>query len=329
MTGRVARFFDMRLVPDFAGGTVVLQDAYLDARFSDAVRVRVGKDKTPFGYELLIGDPYVMLTERSLASALVPNRDVGVQVLGDLKPGRVTYSAGVMNGVPDGASSTSDVDSNGGKTVVGRVVVHPFTTRGHVLDGFGLHLGASRGHEDGALPSFRTSIGQTWFAYDRATTASGLHTRLTPAALYYVKAFGLFAEYVRSVQEVRRTSVVEVENHGWDVTAAYVLTGEAVTERGVRPAHPFDPTHHQWGAVQVLGRVSALTVDSGAFAGGRTGAVAATTSSRTAHQYSVGLNWYPAAVIKYYAEYEHTTFDGGFATRPAENAVMVRAQVAF
>ena len=51
--------------------------------------------------------------ERSLASSLVPNRDVGVQVLGDLKPGRVTYSAGVMNGVPDGTSSTTDDDSNG------------------------------------------------------------------------------------------------------------------------------------------------------------------------------------------------------------------------
>ena len=65
MAARVARFFDMRLVPDFGGGTVVLQDAYVDARFSDALRIRVGKDKTPLGYELLIGDPFVLFTERN------------------------------------------------------------------------------------------------------------------------------------------------------------------------------------------------------------------------------------------------------------------------
>ena len=51
MAARVARFFDMRLVPDFGGGTVVLQDAYVDARFSNALRVRLGKDKAPVGYE--------------------------------------------------------------------------------------------------------------------------------------------------------------------------------------------------------------------------------------------------------------------------------------
>jgi hypothetical protein len=42
----------------------------------------------------------------------------------------------------------------------------------------------------------------------------------------------------------------------------------------------------------------------------------------------VGANWYPAAVIKYYAIFERTSFDGG-ALRPAENVVVFRAQVAF
>ena len=180
MAARVARFFDMRLVPDFGGGTVVLQDAYVDARFSNALRVRLGKDKAPVGYEMLIGDPFVLFTERSLATALVPNRDLGVQIMGDLAAGRSTYAVGVMNGVPDGASATTDADSNGGKTLVGRVVVHPFTTSSHVLDGLGFHLGASSGNEDGALPTFRTSVGQPWFTYDRTATASGRHTRVTP-----------------------------------------------------------------------------------------------------------------------------------------------------
>ena len=113
------------------------------------------------------------------------------------------------------------------------------------------------------------------------------------------------------------------------VVGNLVISGIAGGDEGVRGFVAAYDQATGFGLVQVLGRVSALTVDAGAFALGRAGSVAATTASRTAHQYSVGVNWYPAAVIKYYAEFEHTSFDGGFVARPAENAVMVRAQVAF
>src|SRR3990170_657990 len=44
----------------------------------------LGKDKTPIGHELLIGDAYLLFPERALASSLVPNRDIGVAVQGDV-----------------------------------------------------------------------------------------------------------------------------------------------------------------------------------------------------------------------------------------------------
>jgi hypothetical protein len=47
--GRIAERFEFFLNPDFAGGTLVLQDAYLDTRFSPAFIVRIGKGKTPSG----------------------------------------------------------------------------------------------------------------------------------------------------------------------------------------------------------------------------------------------------------------------------------------
>ena len=59
-TGRVARYFDFKVMPDFGNGTTIVQDAYFDIRFSPKFRVRTGKDKTPVGYELLEGDGFLL-----------------------------------------------------------------------------------------------------------------------------------------------------------------------------------------------------------------------------------------------------------------------------
>ena len=84
LRGRFARHFEFSLVPDFAGGTLVVQDAYVDTVFAPALRIRVGKGKTPFGMERLHSASNLAFFERALPTALVPNRDIGVQVLGDI-----------------------------------------------------------------------------------------------------------------------------------------------------------------------------------------------------------------------------------------------------
>ena len=329
-SGRVAKYFDFKLMPDFGNGTAVLQDAYFDTRFSTALRVRVGKDKTPVGYELLMGDSFLFFPERALASGLVPNRDIGAQALGDLAGGRLSYSGGVFNGVPDGASSTTDVDTNGAKDVAGRITVQPFRsarTPAGVLNGFGFHVGGSFGKELSTLPSYRTSAGQTYFSYATGTTASGDRSRVTPALFYYYKSFGGFAEYIRATQEVSRAGVTrDMHNDGWEVTASYTLTGEPASDRGIRPRNVFDPPSHHWGALQVLGRYSELHVDGAAFTAGLAGAGA----SRSAEQWTAGVNWYPTPFIKWYATVERVVFDGqADGTRPAEDIVLFRGQLAF
>jgi phosphate-selective porin OprO/OprP len=327
--GRMARYFDFLVMPDFGNGTTVLQDAYIDARFSNAFRVRAGKSKTPIGYEILIGDPYLLFPERSLASGLVPNRDVGFQVLGDVAAGRVSYAAGVFNGILDGASVASDGDTSDSKDLAGRVAVQPFRRAVDPgrLNGLGFALGASRGNQRGPLPAFRTSVGQRYFGYVAGASAEGVRTRITPAVFYYQNAFAFFAEYMRSEQSVATVAAsTDVANQAWQVTAAYVLTGEDGADRGVRPRTNFDPTTGEWGAVQIVARVSQLKVDDAAFAS----ALALAGSSREARSFIVGVNWYPAAFIKYYATFERTTFDGRLATdRRPEHAVVVRTQVSF
>lgn len=313
---RLARYFEFRVVPDLASSALPLPDAYVDTRFSSRFRLRVGKDKTPVGYELLMPDANGWFPERALTSSLVPNRDIGVQAQGDL--GRtVSYAAGVFNGVPDGASA--DADTNHAKDVAGRVVIQP-------VRGIGVHVGASTGHEASALPSFKTAVGQTFFAYASGTVASGRHTRVSPAIFYYRRSFGTFAEYARSTQEVARGAASRTaSNSSWTVNASYALTGEAVSDRNVRPTTPFDPVARHWGALQVLARYGQLHVDRGLFGG-----FAASGASRAAGQFTVALNWYPTNFVKWYASYERTAFSqDAYAARPAENAVIVRGQLAF
>jgi phosphate-selective porin OprO/OprP len=326
-SGRVAKYLDFKVMPDFGNGTAVLQDAYFDIRFSPKFRVRSGKDKTPIGYELLQGDGSLLFPERTLASSLVPNRDVGFQVQGDLSP-KLSYAGGIFNGVPDGSSSTADVDASNSKDLAGRIVWEPFRstkTPAGALNGLGFQIGGSIGKQAGTLPAFRTSVGQTYFSYATGAAASGARQRMTPAAFYYCKSFGGFVEYVRSTQKVLRSnSIYDVANNGWEITGSYILTGEPASDRGVHPSHVFDPSAGKWGALQVAARYSQLNVDPLAFTSG----LAAATASRKASAFTIAANWYPAAFIKYYATFERTSFDGG-ASRPTENVILFRTQLAF
>ena len=327
LSGQVAKYFDFRIMPDFGAGVATLQDAYIDVRFSPRFRVRSGKDKTPIGYELLEGDPYLLFPERSLASNLVPNRDVGVQAQGDLSP-RFTYSGGIFNGVPDSTNSSTDVDTNGSKDAAWRVVWQPFRSTGAPasrLNGLGFHLGGSIGDQEGALPAYKAGSGQQYFSYAADAAADGHRDRITAAVFYYCKSFGGFAEYVRSAQDVGRSgSTFEIVNQGWDVTGSFVVTGEAASDRGVRPHHNFDPANHEWGALQLAARYSATRVDPDAFANG----LAAASASQKADAFAVAANWYPNTFIKYYVAFERTSFSGGAPARH-EDLLTLRAQLSF
>jgi len=108
------------------------------------------------------------------------------------------------------------------------------------------------------------------------------------------------------------------------VTGSYVLTGEPTSDRGVRPASPFDPPAGKWGALQVAARYTEVEFDGDIFALG----LAAAGSAEKARSYTIGVNWYPASVFKYYLTYEHTQFDEGTAPpRPDENVILFRVQL--
>ena len=259
--GPVLRRFEFYFNPDFAGGTLVVQDAYVDTIFAPAFRIRAGKGKTPFGIERLHSASNLLFIDRALPTALAPNRDLGIQVLGDIQGGVVSYLAGVMNGVPDGGSA--DLDTNDSKDVSGALIVRPFTSsrRRVRCAGLGLAISGSTGRQAGAaaLPSFRTQIAAAAVLLLRTgAVADGTRTRYSPQAVLSSEAFGGWAEYVHTETPIRDGAVREdIAHDAWQVAGSWVLTGEAATDAGagVRPRANFDFGNGHWGAFQVAARV--------------------------------------------------------------------------
>jgi phosphate-selective porin OprO/OprP len=258
-------------MPDFGGGTIVLFDAYFDTKLSSAARIRVGKDKTPLGYEQLLSDFAVVFPERALVTNLVPNRDLGAQAQGDLASGHSAHRrclqrrAGCTNG---------DIDTNGSKDLVGRLTFK--------AGGLGVAIAGNRRPTGGRAPSFKTAAQQTFFSYAAGATPT------VPARVYRrrpttTQAFGVFGEYVRSTQAVSKGGVhADIANSAWEVTGLVVATGEKATDRGVVPAKPFDLARKQWGALQIGARYAALRVDPQAFSLGLAGPARARKRARRA-----------------------------------------------
>jgi phosphate-selective porin OprO/OprP len=314
LQGRAGRIFEFRLMPDFGNGTTVLFDAYFDMKLSALARIRAGKDKTPLGYEQLLSDFAVVFPERTLVTNLVPNRDIGVQVRGDVAAGSVSYIGGVFNGVPDGANG--DLDTNDSKDLAGRLTFK--------AGDLGVAIAGTSGRQAGALPSFKTTAQQTFFSYASNAVADGMRTRVSPAVFYYSRAFAAFGEYARTRQAVTAGTVHEdIANCAWEVTALVVATGEKASDRGVVPKKPFNRASGQWGALQLAGRWSSLTIDRQAFAL----ALASHGSSRTAEAVGVSATWYPSVWVKYVLSYERTVFDDNAdAPRKPEHAIVFRLQ---
>ena len=123
LSGTVFRDFDFLFVPDFApssGPTIF--DAYLNYRYTPALQLEAGKFKTPVGLEQLQADRNLFFNERALPTDLVPNRDVGFMLHGDLFGQTLSYAVGIFNGVGDG-QNLSNVSVQDNKEFAGRVFV--------------------------------------------------------------------------------------------------------------------------------------------------------------------------------------------------------------
>ena len=166
----VGKYLEFRLMPDFGQGTTVLFDAYTDVKVSPAFAVRVGKFKPPVDLERLQSASDIVFAERALATNLAPNRDVGLQLSGDISTGTFTWQAGIFNGVPDLGNGDGDVSD--AKDFVGRVFLQPF--KHGSLTGLGFGVAGSTGIERGttAAPAARRATARRASRPGSATSAA-------------------------------------------------------------------------------------------------------------------------------------------------------------
>ena len=358
ITGTVFHDFDFLFVPDFGNGTPgaasaattpSIFDAYVNYRFSPWLQIQAGKFKAPVGLELLQADAVTSFNERSLVTDIVPNRDLGFALHGDIAGGVVNYWAGIFNGVGD-ARNTTSIGFQNDREFDGRVFVQPFkATSIAALQNFGFGAGGSWGSSSitntlglpnstgGTQPGFYTDGQQQFFAYTNGVVAAHTHWRLSPQAYYYYGPLSLLGEYAISDQQVANgAKSADLQNTAWEITGGWVLTGEDATFNGVTPKHNFDPRNGGWGALQVVARYAELNVDKAAFPF----FADPKSSASGAQAWSVGLNWCLNKNIRVNGSYSHTAFTGGAAattttsapgsvTSHPEDAFFTRVQLSF
>lgn len=340
-SGSVGKLVAYRLTPEFAPANASIVDAYIDLKFHPAATVRAGKVKGPVGLERLQSGSAITFIERGLPTELVPNRDLGIQLQGEVLNSTLNYTIGYFNGTSDGRDgNVTDTDNR--KEVAGRLFAEPFRNAGGFFEKLGVGIAASSGTQTGnnttnALPGgLRSASQRNFFQYNEAgVTADGDHTRISPQAYFYNGSFGLLAEYVESSQELARAgNQQDIKNTAWQLVTSYVLTGEEIGFRGLsKVAQPFEVGGPGWGAFEVAARYGELEVDDAAFEGGAAARFAnPDAQSEKASAWGLGVNWYLNTNVKLALNYNNTRFDGGAAggaDRDDDKTVFTRLQLNF
>lgn len=329
LQGALGKYFDFRIMPDFGQGTTVLQEAWLDFKPSPAFSVQVGKYKSPVGLERLQSATAISFVERAFPTNVLPNRDLGIMVHGELGKGLVNYAAAVLDGAPDGGSV--DGDTEDGKDLAGRVMLSPFARGKSALKDLSFGVSGTTGKQTGTLPAYRSGGQVSVITAATGITADGTRRRYSPQLSYYTGPFGLLAEYARSRSRVRNVAGdhFDFRSKAWETTATFVLTGEKASFAGVRPKNPFDPSKGQWGAIELAARVHKFELGESTIAAAL---VDPAKSPRSMSAWTLGVNWSLTRNVKQVFDFEHVNFKGGAAdggNRDAENTIFIRTQISF
>jgi hypothetical protein len=320
------RDFHAQLFVNFADNRVIVLEGWIEARLARWARLRAGTFPFPITEERVTPAIALPFVSTSVTAMLLPARDTGLELLGQL--GDVaTYQLALVNGTFTGGPGTSDGD--GAKDVVARVFVRPLATAGiEPLRKLGIGVGASVGRHTGTpaspqLPSLVSYGGQVYFSYRPMLAASGRVERIAPHLTWGAGPLALYADAVWTREHVAGTTV---DARAASLIASLVVTGEDAEPLGfVIPAHPFDPASGQIGAIALVAGAGDLALDRAAFPALADPAIA----MRHFRAIGGGINWYLSRGVAVLASYGHQTFRaaaGGTARRD-EDTLIARLQL--
>jgi phosphate-selective porin OprO and OprP len=339
LEGNVYKWFGFRIMPDFGQGNTVLQDAYLDVTYLPYASLRAGKFKEPYSLERLQSGSELLFIERSLAQNIAPNRDVGVQLYGDIiENGVFQYQLGIFDGLQDGGST--DDDRNSDKDFAGRLYAHPLRPLEiPAIANLGFGFAGTYGNrtDDNGAVNFRTAGRSSFYRYANNTVVGkGIQWRIAPQGYWFWGPFGFMGEYMKSESRIKgtvgtgdaaQTLTAKEDTDGWFVQASWVITDEDATYKMVTPINNFDPLNGRWGAFEIAARVSQVNIDDDAID------AKLATGTDGAWAYTAGLNWYLNKNFKFQLNYERTDFNEKVTfsgeKKNQEDVFLTRFQLAF
>ncbi|MFN5745636.1 MAG: porin [Methylococcaceae bacterium] len=361
-------------------------DAIADLRYFREASLAAGIMKAPVSLERLASASHLSFVERAWPTQLAPNREMGFLLHGEFdKPGYpsdfsptgrnmtitgnfpmymypdfISYQLGVYNGTSNNGSLYSD--GNDSKDFQGRIFTHPFLHSGiEPLEGLGIGIAGTYGDpNDTALSSFQSPGLQNVFTYNSATKADGNAYRIYPQGYWIYGPFKLVGEYALSNQDLANQTLksgyttnqysMNENIEAWNITADYVLTGEANSflNQGIKPRHNFNPFDGGWGAVVLAARFTPINFDDSTFRNVGTASnpvypfADPRTSVESATTWGLGLNWWLSLNTKLMFDYSQTSFNGGAVSltssgaktnsvvdRETEKVFQTRVQLAF
>ncbi len=345
-SGAFGKLLRWQFTPDFAGGVVTIQDAWVDLVLGDHVTVRVGKMTVPFGLERWQGTAALRFIERAYPTQLSPNRDVGILIFGDLLQKRIGWSLGAYDGGID--NSLTDTDNNDSKDVVGRIFAQPFATLENpwlssLLIGGAFSWGEQNGTDSTPnTPSWKTPGQNTFYTFRNAEkgtdakgnaitlanpVANGARLRWTAHAWWTGGPLAFLGEYTAVTEAVSRSGVSgDWKSSAWQGALTYVIGGRPHFS-GTTVTTPFRLGGDGWGAFELAARASSIATDSASYATWAD----PSKSARQATSFTGGVRWHLSTHYRIFLDYEHTIFSGGAASGDlvTEHAVLGRVQLAY
>lgn len=286
--------FDYRMEFDFAGdGSGKFTDVWMQlADIPYLGALKLGHFREPAGLDEQTSDNYSTFTERNMATALLPGRNLGMMVYNGVFDQRLTWAFGIFKDV---GSFPGSQDASNGYAYTGRITGLPwYRENGRRL----LHLGVSysRRLPDGMRVGYQARP-EIHLASRYLNTESYRGFRLRDVgvdredlvnleAAWVFGPFTMQGEYARNRIETRLGGSPVL--YGGYLEASYFITGEhrsynknSATFGRVSPRQNVALTSGGgWGAWQVALRRSRLQLNSGLIKGGE------------ADNWTLGLNWY-------------------------------------
>lgn len=319
------------------------KDVYLAWKTFDAVRVKGGRFKMPFGLEQNTGPTETDFAYRSLAStAIAPGRDRGVMVYGEL--GRIAYEAGVFDDDGDNAELEEQRFVEAGQDLEGVGPSFAVRVTGDLLRLFpvpDLIRGANFGvaYTNAYVPEGLNSLkGEAVWGADflERVYVKGRRQRLGAQFDWTPGPAGIKAEWMQSReqrlgQSNRNEDLSDFLTTGWYVSGTWFITGEDKDDN-INPRHPL--FGGGIGAVEIGVRFDELELRSASQEG------SSFTNPRADHQtpnadrtWTLGVTWMPIRWVRVMTNAIHETLEdvsrAPINGTPSYWSGLVRLQVVF